>query len=71
MPMKKALVVLFACFSAMILKAQESGKVNVIGSTNEGASGWYTSPWAWLIYSAVFILLLLSILPSWEKTRDQ
>ena len=36
-------------------------KVDVDISTNDGAAGWYTQPWVWVVGVAVFIVIIVAI----------
>ena len=64
-----ALLTVWATFLCYLSMAQDSGSTggssSVSVSTNKTtttSTSWYTSPWAWVIGAAVFILLLVALL---------
>lgn len=58
--MKKAILSLLAVlYSAVLLVAQETKKVDI--DVNTKGNNWYASPWVWIVGAAVFILLLVAL----------
>ena len=66
-PLKALINRVLMCIFSMLLTiaavAQETKKVDVNISTNEGSGGnFFASPWVWVVGVAVFILLLVALL---------
>ena len=40
-------------------------------TTSTETSGWYTSPWVWVVGAAVFILLLVALLRGGSSNRSE
>ena len=65
--MRKAWLSLLLVFCSIITFAQQQnagndGKVDLKVNTNNEPDMWYTSPWVWLLATAVFILVLMVLL---------
>jgi hypothetical protein len=57
----KLMLVFFSVVLSVITFAQETKKVDVDISTDNGNNFW-ASPWVWIVGGAVFILLLVALL---------
>jgi glucan phosphoethanolaminetransferase (alkaline phosphatase superfamily) len=70
----KLVMLVIALFANLVAFAQEEG-TNVITrttttTTNTNTEQWYTSPWAWVIGAAVFILLFAAIIRGGDRRTD-
>jgi hypothetical protein len=60
---RKTLSMLLLTLSiSMSAFAQDDGTDINVDTNKGGNAAWYTSPWVWIIGSAVFILLLVALL---------
>lgn len=68
--MKKAFLTLMTVLSSIYLFAQDvqekTTQVDVTKTTT--SNNWYASPWVWLIGAAVFILLLVALTSSRNRS---
>jgi cytochrome bd-type quinol oxidase subunit 2 len=58
----KVLLLVMVMFANLGAFAQTEVGGNVVSKTTTTSQQWYTSPWAWIIGAAVFILLFAAIL---------
>ena len=58
----KWLLVIMMVFANLTAFAQTEAGANITTKTTTNTQEWYTSPWAWIIGAAVFILLFAAIL---------
>lgn len=58
----KIVMAVFALSAGTVSFAQDTKKVDVDISTNNGGGGFFASPWVWVVGIAVFILLLVALL---------
>lgn len=68
--MKKATSFLSLLAISLFSLAQESSSVAVTSTETTETTTWYTQPWAWVVGGAVFILLLVALLRSGNKSTD-
>ncbi len=68
--MKKATSFLSLLAISLFSLAQESASVAVTSTETTETTTWYTQPWAWVVGGAVFILLLVALLRSGNKSTD-
>jgi hypothetical protein len=58
----RILLAIFTCCISVVTFAQETKKVDVDISTDNGGGGFFASPWVWVVGVAIFILLLVALL---------
>jgi len=58
----KMVFAMLSVFISITSFAQDTKKVDVNISTDEGGGGFFASPWVWVVGIAVFILLLVALL---------
>ena len=66
----KWLLLVVLMFTNFITWAQEEGGSIVTKQTTSTTREWYTSPWAWVIGAAVFILLFAAIIRGGDRRTD-
>jgi hypothetical protein len=65
---RAALVITGFLMSLVTFAQDKATDINV--DVNSKGSNWYAQPWVWIIGGAIFILLLVALLRSGDRTRE-